>query len=50
MNPKTRIIFLISLTIIVLFVLGNTFFIVSEMNQVIITQFGEPVSLSLIQL
>lgn len=44
MNPKTRIIFLISLTIIVLFVLGDTFFIVSEMNQVIITQFGEPVS------
>ena len=44
MNPKSRIIFLISLTIIVLFVLGDTFFIVSEMNQVIITQFGEPVS------
>jgi membrane protease subunit HflC len=42
-NSKTRSIILISLGIVLLLVLLDAVYIVSETNQVIITQFGEPI-------
>jgi membrane protease subunit HflC len=43
MSQQTRAILIIGAAFVVLIVLLNSMYIVSEMNQVIITQFGEPI-------
>jgi len=43
MSSQTRALIIVGAVILVLIVLLNTFYIVSETNQVIITQFGEPI-------
>jgi membrane protease subunit HflC len=43
MSSQTRILIIVGAAILVLIVLLNAFYIVSETNQVIITQFGEPI-------
>jgi membrane protease subunit HflC len=43
MTKQTTTIIIVVAALLVLFVVFNTFYIVSEINQVIITQFGEPI-------
>lgn len=43
MSQQTRAILIVGAVFVVLIVLLNSLYIVSEMNQVIITQFGEPI-------
>ncbi|MFQ6070558.1 MAG: protease modulator HflC [Candidatus Aminicenantales bacterium] len=43
MRKQTILILTIIGMVIVLFILGNSFYVVSEINQVIITQFGKPI-------
>ncbi|MFB0565557.1 MAG: protease modulator HflC [Candidatus Aminicenantaceae bacterium] len=43
MKKQTRIILIIAFVIVVFIVISSTLYIVSETNQVIITQFGEPI-------
>jgi len=43
MSKQTRTILIVGAAILILIVLLNAFYVVSETNQVIITQFGEPI-------
>jgi membrane protease subunit HflC len=43
MSKSTRNLIIIGLSLVVLIVLADSLYIVSEMNQVVITQFGEPI-------
>jgi membrane protease subunit HflC len=43
MSKQTRAILIVGAAILILIVLLNAFYVVSETNQVIITQFGEPI-------
>lgn len=43
MTPSTRNLLIIGAAVVLLIALANTLYVVSETNQVIITQFGEPI-------